>query len=234
MSLFNATSVLSLSECFNGSEVFSVSFDNEPEKTRHWFRMKEVCKVLEFRNTKETAEIHLKDWQYKEIKLGKGRPALYVCLSGLFRLCLRSKSPMALEFQDWLTEVILPKIIASGGYISPSATSKQLTSLREEITHLQSQLETEQAKTLYMANFIDDGLQQAKTQAKIDWQCESSDVKGDPVVFAKAMIQERDEIAAKLRQYKDFGKAMHFFLSEAHPKILEEAATVWDVPKLPE
>jgi hypothetical protein len=130
--------------------------------------------------------------------------------------------------------VILPKIIASGGYISPSATSKQLTSLREEITHLQSQLETEQAKTLYMANFIDDGLQQAKTQAKIDWQCESSDVKGDPVVFAKAMIQERDEIAAKLRQYKDFGKAMHFFLSEAHPKILEEAATVWDVPKLPE
>jgi prophage antirepressor-like protein len=164
---------------------------------------------------------------------GNGRPGLYLTKAGFYYAVSQGKSEIAIKFRDWVFEDLLLKLESQGYYIAQT-DADTLARLQSELTHLQSQLETEQAKTLYMANFIDDGLQQAKTQAKIDWQCESSDVKGDPVVFAKAMIQERDEIAAKLRQYKDFGKAMHFFLSEAHPKILEEAATVWDVPKLPE
>lgn len=43
------------------------------------------------------------------------------------------------EFQDWLFEVALPKLRASGGYIMPTATSDQLQALQTEIETLKAQ-----------------------------------------------------------------------------------------------
>lgn len=126
-----------LTEKFQGNDVFVVTIDDEPDKTKHWFRATQVCKVLEFSNTKETLETHCKPWQYREFKVGNGRPALYVCLSGLFRLTLRSKSVVGVEFQDWVSEDILPKLFASGYYVMPTATSEQLEAAQKEIKELQ-------------------------------------------------------------------------------------------------
>ncbi len=139
--IINENVLFEISEKFNGSEIFAISLDNEPEKTKHWFRMTEVCQVLGFKNTKETSEIHLKDWQYRQFKIGAGRPATYVCLTGLFRLCLRSKSPLAVEFQDWITEDVLIQIYQKGGYINPKATQSQLEALQKQIEDLQKQME---------------------------------------------------------------------------------------------
>jgi prophage antirepressor-like protein len=120
---------------FSDSEVFSVTLENEPEKTKHWFRATDLCDVLFSKNNSHKyVTTHCKDWQYREFQVGNGRPALYVCESGVYRLILRSKAPIAIEFQDWLTEDVLPKLRASGGYIMPSATSEQLEALQSELT----------------------------------------------------------------------------------------------------
>lgn len=116
------------------SDAFTIVLENEPEKTRYWFRATEICDVLFTKNnTQRYITLHCKDWQYRQFQVGKGRPALYVCESGVYRLILRSKSPIALEFQDWITEELLPKLRASGGYIMPDATREQLQALKLEI-----------------------------------------------------------------------------------------------------
>jgi prophage antirepressor-like protein len=114
---------------FSDSDVYSVVLPDEPEKMRYWFRASEISKFLAYSDTFRAVHSHCKDWQYREFQVGKGRPALYVCESGVYRLILRSKAPIASEFQDWLTEEVLPKLRASGGYIMPTATSDQLQAL---------------------------------------------------------------------------------------------------------
>lgn len=125
---------------FSNSDVFSVTLEGEPEKTRHWFRATDLCAVLfDQKNAFRYVNQHCKDWQYREFQVGKGRPALYVCESGVYRLILRSKASIAIEFQDWLTEDILPKLRAEGGYIMPYATQRQLEALQSEISTLEAQ-----------------------------------------------------------------------------------------------
>lgn len=103
----------------SNSEVFSITLENEPEKTKHWFRATDLCEILFTKgNAQRYVNLHCKDWQYREFKVGKGRPALYVCESGVYRLILRSKAPIALEFQDWLTEEVIPKLRNQGLYIT--------------------------------------------------------------------------------------------------------------------
>jgi len=61
------------------------------------------------------------------------------------------QSEFAEKFQDWLFEEVLPKLRASGGYISPSATSDQLNALQEEI----KQLQREKREAISLANLYD-------------------------------------------------------------------------------
>jgi prophage antirepressor-like protein len=69
-----------------------------------------------------------------EIKIpGKeGRPSLYLTKPGFYYAVSQGKSLKAIEFRDWVFEVLLLKIEASGGYIMPTATSEQLSGLIKE------------------------------------------------------------------------------------------------------
>jgi prophage antirepressor-like protein len=126
----------------SNSEVFTVILDDEPEQTKYWFRATELCEVL-FHQTNSYRYIkkYCLHWQYREFQVGVGRPAMYICESGVYRLLINSKSPVALDFQAWLTEVLLPKLRGSGGYIMPTATSEQLQALQAEISALQKRLQ---------------------------------------------------------------------------------------------
>lgn len=137
--------MLSEIQKFSNSEVFFVTLDNEPEKTRHWFRATEICDLLFSKsNSLKYVQLHCKDWQYREFQVGKGRPALYVCESGVYRMILRSKAPIALDFQDWLTEEILPKLRANNVVMLPSVTGEAIAEEWEaqgkEIQQLKQQL----------------------------------------------------------------------------------------------
>ncbi|NJR72627.1 MAG: hypothetical protein HC773_00850 [Scytonema sp. CRU_2_7] len=104
-----------------------------------WLRATGVCKQLGFSDAHRTVKTYLKEHQYQELRVGMGRPALYISESGFYKLILKSKSLIAEDFIDWLTEEVLPKLRASGGYIMPNATSSQLEALQQEITVLKEQ-----------------------------------------------------------------------------------------------
>lgn len=108
-------------QALSNSDVFTIVLENEPEKTKYWFRATELCELLFSKsNSQKYVKLHCKDWQYREFQNGNGRPALYVCESGVYRLILRSKAPIAIEFQDWLTEDLLPKLRKQGIYVIKS------------------------------------------------------------------------------------------------------------------
>jgi prophage antirepressor-like protein len=115
-----------LAELFENKKIVFIELPNEPDHLRYWFRASEVCKVLKFSNAFEAITQHCKQHQYREFQLGKGRPSNYVSESGVYRLLLRSKAPIAVDFQDWLTEEVLPKLRSRGVYVMPNATVEQL------------------------------------------------------------------------------------------------------------
>jgi prophage antirepressor-like protein len=119
----------------DGNDVFLAT----DSKNQIWLRATEVCKKLEFTDAHRTVKTYLKEHQYQELRLGRGRPALYISESGFYKLIVKSKSLLAENFIDWITEEVLPKLRASGGYIMPSATSKQLEALQSEITNMKAQ-----------------------------------------------------------------------------------------------
>ena len=124
-------------------------------KNQIWLRATEVCKQLEFSDAHRTVKTYLKEHQYQELRLGMGRPALYISESGFYKLILKSKSLIAENFIDWLTEDVLPKLRASGYYIASDATSEQLEAAQIEINKLKSELETIKNKGTGISHLVD-------------------------------------------------------------------------------
>jgi len=112
-------------EKFEGSEVAIV----QDSLNNLWIRATVACEKLGFSDAHRTVTTYCKEHQYQQFKVGNGRPALYVNESGFYRLVLKSKTPDAEKFIDWLTEDVIKKLRASGGYIMPTATSEQLEGL---------------------------------------------------------------------------------------------------------
>ena len=82
---------------------------------RPWFRATNVCSVLGFSNPSEALKSHCSN-SYKEYAIGRGRPSNYVSESGLYRLMLASKAPMAEQFRDWVCDDVLPAIRKNGSF----------------------------------------------------------------------------------------------------------------------
>lgn len=80
-------------------------------------------------------------------KEGGGRPGLYLTKPGFYFAICQGQSEMAIKFRDEVFENILPKIDASGGYIMPSATSKQIEALKAELQELQESNKLLEAST---------------------------------------------------------------------------------------
>ncbi len=60
---------------------------------------------------------------------------MIVSESGFYKLVLRSRKPVAKEFQRWVTHEVLPQIRRTGGYIPVSDTDdEKLPSVRNSTT----------------------------------------------------------------------------------------------------
>lgn len=91
------------------------------EENEGWFRGTEACKCLKFSNSSVAIKNHApEDW--KEIQVGKGRPAIYVSETGLYRLICASKSVDAEKFKIWLFGTIVPSITKNNDHIESSIT----------------------------------------------------------------------------------------------------------------
>jgi len=95
-----------------------------------WFKGKDVASVLGYVNTKDTIKNHVRDKHkmlFGDLKLKldgvanhvptkKLDSTVYISEPGLYSLILRSKLKGAENFQDWVTEVVLPSIRKTGEY----------------------------------------------------------------------------------------------------------------------
>ena len=119
----------------NKTDVKVVGTFEEP-----WFCGRDVCEILEYTNINKALQEHVQQKSKKSLKelsekwcpelghhfiLGSGNlsikfpqcQAVYINEPGLYALILRSKAPLANQFQDFICGVVLPSIRKYGHYI---------------------------------------------------------------------------------------------------------------------
>lgn len=140
---------------FDGNDVRVVVRDDEP-----WFLLTDPAKVLGYRDAADAKRL-LRDGQYNTLSSriwsdlgGRGRPPIIVTEGGLYRLIMRSDSPVADSFQDWVTDEVLPAIRKTGKYdrFDPEnqtdllvASEQLLNALSNEVKKLRPKAEVRDA-----------------------------------------------------------------------------------------
>lgn len=84
-----------------------------------WFVAKDVCDVLELKNTTMALEnISKDDLSITEVidSLGRKQNTNIISEPGLYKLIFRSRQPNAEKFTDWVTREVLPSIRKTGAY----------------------------------------------------------------------------------------------------------------------
>jgi prophage antirepressor-like protein len=95
-----------------------VTLDDAP-----WFVASDVMKLLYGQTTGHGHRYEILDATEalkahpSKYGLGKGRSAMLVSESGLYKLVMRSDKPQAKDFQNWVTQTVLPSIRKDGGYV---------------------------------------------------------------------------------------------------------------------
>ena len=96
--------------------------NNEP-----WFIANEICKILEFTNSRKAIADHIdpKDVTKRYTLTEGGKQlALWINESGMYALIFESKLPSAIKFKRWFTFEVLPAIRKTGRYEVVSRSKK--------------------------------------------------------------------------------------------------------------
>lgn len=113
--------------------VRTVTIDDEP-----WFVAADVCAVLGYRNPRSAVERHVREIQLNTVAIrdgNRGNPnMLVISEGGLYRLIMRSDMPGADEFQDWVTDEVLPALRKTGTYsVVPQTYAEALRAHADEV-----------------------------------------------------------------------------------------------------
>lgn len=112
---------------FHGNEVRVLT----DERDEPWFIAKDVCDVLGLDNV--TNALRALDDDEKsnltncKVAQNGGRAPLIVSEAGFYKLVLRSRKPVAKEFQRWVTHEVLPSIRQHGAYMTQQTIEQVLT-----------------------------------------------------------------------------------------------------------
>ena len=96
------------------------------EKGVTWFVGKDIAEALGYKNTKKALKDHVNDkYKLREriVTSGQRRQIVFISEPGVYQLINSSKMEKAVEFQDWLYEIVLPSIRKHGSYIDPNHES---------------------------------------------------------------------------------------------------------------
>lgn len=111
---------------FRGRRI-RVLTDNQDEP---WFIAKDVCDVLGT-DTKDLRAIldadEIANLDTIEVHHTAGRAPLIVSESGFYKIVLRSRKPVAKEFQRWVTHDVLPSIRKHGAYMTEQTVERILS-----------------------------------------------------------------------------------------------------------
>ena len=94
---------------------------------------KDVATALGYAKSRNALSVHVDEEDKKDAliqgPLGGTQKMTVINESGLYALILSSKLPQAKAFKRWVTNVVLPQIRKTGGYIpTTDAQGRQLTS----------------------------------------------------------------------------------------------------------
>ena len=115
------------------SEVSTYNFQNHPVRilvepdNEIWFVAKDVCDILgtdtrDVRKILDEDEISNVDTIL--IAQGGGKPPLVITEAGFYKIVLRSRKPIAKEFQRWVTHEVLPSIRKHGAYATEATIDR--------------------------------------------------------------------------------------------------------------
>ena len=107
-----AETSLTVFENENFGKVRTVTIDNEP-----WFVAKDVCAVLEIKNTTQACQ-KLDNDERSMFNIGRQGKVNMVNEYGLNNLILASRKKEAKAFKRWITHEVIPAIRKTGGYIA--------------------------------------------------------------------------------------------------------------------
>jgi anti-repressor protein len=108
---------------FGTNQIRTVFKNNDP-----WFVAKDVCEVLEIRNSHDALGRLDEDEKATSVlptQFGS-KPMNVVNEAGLYSLILTSRKPEAKQFKRWVTHEVLPTIRKHGAYLTDDALEKTL------------------------------------------------------------------------------------------------------------
>ena len=110
---------------FQGKEIQIKVVNNEP-----WFLAADIAKALSNTDVSNMVKsANIKDYHvrtYLNRTLGGEQKMLFVDEAGMYKILMKSRKAVADEFQDWVTEKVLPSIRKTGSYSVNQATALPL------------------------------------------------------------------------------------------------------------
>ncbi|WP_432481659.1 BRO-N domain-containing protein [Moraxella sp. ZY200743] len=112
---------------FQSSQNVRIAID---ENKQPWFMAKDVCNILGYENPRRTIDLHCKENGIQKIPTptkGGLQNLSYINQPNLLRLIVKSRKPEAQKFEEWVFEEVLPTILKTGTYTTPTVQSNQLS-----------------------------------------------------------------------------------------------------------
>jgi len=87
----------------------------------YWFKGSAVGKILGYVNINKALQSHVpKKYKKYYMELCNDKKmhgqTIFISESGLYRLTMKSKNTIAIQFQDWITDKVLPSLRQTGYY----------------------------------------------------------------------------------------------------------------------
>jgi anti-repressor protein len=105
---------------YSGLKVRTILKNGEP-----WFVAKDVCDVLEIKNTTQAIQ-KLDEDERSMFNIGRQGETNIVNEYGLYNLILTSRKPEAKQFKRWVTHEVLPTIRKHGAFITDDVLEKTI------------------------------------------------------------------------------------------------------------
>jgi anti-repressor protein len=122
---------------YQDQQVRTIVMEGQP-----WFAAKDVCDVLEIKNTTDSIK-RLDEDEVTRFNLGGlSGETNFVSEPGLFSLILGSRKPEAKTFKRWITHEVIPSIRKHGGYLTPEKVEEALLN-PDTLIQLATQLKQE-------------------------------------------------------------------------------------------
>lgn len=166
---------------FRGTQVRVVTIDDQP-----WFVAADVTFILGYRNGADAVAKHVRPVQRRSSRIATPGAVPFqemtvISEGGLYRLMLRASTALADEFQDWVTDEVLPAIRTTGQYVPQHQLPQTFAEALREL-----------ASTVEAKELAEQRAKELEGPAK-SWT-ELADQAGDYSVRDAAQILSRDPL----------------------------------------